>query len=205
MCNILICLDKQPTPEMLDALMVALAQGGFEGIASTPSEALTLITMAQPAEVAPAVEPEVQPSGIEATLTTAPEVAVPPEQVAAAVADIEAAFAAPAPQPMDLPNAIIKSLSLSTQVKTSFDPSKDISVLKVGVISSMINVNEITFTFGGMEYKYPAENDLIKVVVAFVTNDEAQYPCTLKVEHLAEGELEQIVFGLNDQKFALGE
>lgn len=185
MCNILISLGKPATPELLDAILVALSAGWGEAkvevagnttvisfdsgpvVAELPPEP----TAAMPAftDNAPIEVPAVNPADVIDAITAI--------EIPALAPSIEVAPANPAP--IGLPNAIIKSLSLSTQCHAVFDPSLQVSTLKVKNVSEAGDL--LVFTFGGAEYKYPMFNHKINVVICFAGKEDEQISCSLAV------------------------
>lgn len=202
--NILICLNNNPTPELLDAILVALAQGGVEYIASDAG-GVTVISPAnhpaQPTDTVPDVvnvpaEPVDLPQDHQFKVdlpADAPELEVSLSTGAMEV-PVEEPTVNPAPTP--LPNVIIKSFSLTAQVKAIYDPSSSFSYIKVLNVGRIGNI--VTFTYGGIEYKYPCSDDgIILVTLSFTDKQHEQFPCPLKVEQLGD-EIEELVFGTNE-------
>jgi hypothetical protein len=200
MSNILISLGTPATPEMLDALLVALA--GFIGEPTVTVTGNTTIVDCCAVKAAE-LPPEPVATSDDCTMTTE----VPPEDVIAAITaidipaltpSIEEPLAAPDavtnPAPVGLPNAIIKSLSLSTQCHAIYDPALPDTTLKAKNVSEIGDL--LVFTFGGVEYKYPMADHKINVVVSFAGKETEQISCSLVVVS-TEGE-DELVFGQND-------
>jgi hypothetical protein len=203
MSNILISLGKPATPELLDAILVALA--GFAGEPTvTVTGNTTIVDFAAVPTLAPELPPVAMPTTSDIPTMT---MEVPPEDVIAAITAIDIPSLTPSieepltapdtmanPAPVGLPNAVIKSLSLSTQCHAVYDPALPDTTLKVKNVSEVGDL--LVFTFGGVEYKYPMADHKINVVVSFAGRETEQISCSLVVVS-TEGE-DELVFGAND-------
>jgi hypothetical protein len=224
-CNIIINLPVDVSPELLDAILVALSTSGIEGIPSTEYPGLTLIkgvcstsvpaeptnipcdtaipppvefdvALVPPAPTLPAFTDNIPTTGIEALASTEPLQAVAADATPADLPPATDAGITVATN-VKLPNVIIKSLSLSTQVKAIYNPSLSQSALRA------VNVNVgdgiASFTYGGVEYKYPVADDgTIRIVCAFTGKEETTFPINAKVEPLVGDEIEELIFGSAD-------
>ena len=204
MSNILISLGKPATPELLDAILVALSSGWGEAKVEVAGNTTVISFGSEP--VAAELPPE--PVAMTATSDTPTmSMEIPPEDVIAAITaidipeltpSIEEPLQAPVPvanpAPVGLPNAVIKSLSLSTQIHAIYDPIYTLSTLKSKSVQEIGDL--LVFTFGGAEYKYPMADHKINVVISFAGKETEQISCSLAVV-ASDGE-EELVFGQND-------
>ena len=203
MQNILISLKKPASPELIDAILVALSSGWGEASVSVAGNTTVIGFGNDDVEPAPVPEPA-------ATSDTCDMGTVaPPEDVMAAIQAIEipamtadeplsvpydVANPVANPAPVGLPNAVIKSFSLSTQVHAVYDPIVPETTLKVKNVSEVGDL--LVFTFGGVEYKYPMADHKINVVVSFAGKETEQISCTLVV--VSTDGNDELVFGQND-------
>lgn len=200
--NILICMNAEPTAEILDGLMIALSQSGTEYISSTVG-GMTVISAAdyaldKPPEDTVSIEtvpqlPEMPSPEFEVTLATDPTF-VPADIPGASIPSEQPVPEPVNPAPIGLPNVIIKSFSLSAQVKSIYDPASQFSYLK----SPNVNTSEVgfvKFTYAGMEYRYPysAENTSIPVVFSFTGKEHEQLSISICI--IQTDQIEELIFG----------
>lgn len=195
-------MKKPATPELLDAILVALASGWGEASVSVAGNTTVIGFGNDDVELSP--EPTALPTTSEVPMMS---VEVPPEDVIAAITAIDIPALTPSieeplappeavanPAPVGLPNAVIKSLSLSTQIHAIYDPIYTLSTLKSKSVQEIGDL--LVFTFGGAEYKYPMADHKINVVISFAGKETEQISCSLAVV-ATDGE-EELVFGQND-------
>lgn len=212
MNSILICLNNNPTPELLDAILIALSQGGVEYIASDAGGVTVISPAEYPAQLTDTVPDVPDVANVQAVTVDLPqdhqfkvdlpdEVAIElplasPEQPSLTVPVNEPVNAQPI---CDLPNVIIKSLSLMAQVKAVYDPEvTGYSYLKALDVK-LDDVGFIKFKYAGVEYRYPCDPALgtISVIVSFTGKEQEQFPCLLQVFQIDSG-IEELVFGTNE-------
>jgi hypothetical protein len=212
MSNILISLGKPATPELLDAILVALASGWGEAKVDIAGSTTVISFGNDPVAAELPPEPEITATSDDCMMSM-PDLSADQAATLAAVAPIELSFggdgtlapaevpadAVPVAAPIGLPNAIIKSLSLSAQVKTVYDCNGTIAQLRVPNVQDLYN-GLIQFTYGGVEYKYPAiDMGIVQVAVAFTGKENDHFQLSVQIIPLQDGQLEELIIGSSDQ------
>jgi hypothetical protein len=200
MCNILISLGKPATSDLLDAIMVALASGWGTPTVTTAGTTTVISFDSESVEANPIPSPDTEmPSPEDFVAVATLELPPAPVEDPSTTVALGQEPALIQQTTIELPNVIIKSLSLTTQIKALFDSSISTSVLKVAKDKTRPAEQGFEmFMFGGMSYRYPLSDGLINVVVAFTDSDSQQFSTSLTVCSNEDTGIEEIVFGSAD-------